>query len=100
VLFNGRVIFKQYIPKKQKCSGIKIYKLCVVARYTQYESIYGKGQAKCNTYGDSHICDRSLTSRVEGAGHKLFMNNFFSSPDLFDDLHKGDINYCGTIKTK
>jgi hypothetical protein len=28
VKFQGRVIFRQYIPKKRKCFGIKIYKLC------------------------------------------------------------------------
>jgi hypothetical protein len=28
VKFKGRVIFRQYIPKKKKDFGIKIYKLC------------------------------------------------------------------------
>jgi hypothetical protein len=28
VKFQGRVISRQYIPKKRKCFGIKIYKLC------------------------------------------------------------------------
>ena len=28
VMYKGRVIFRQYIPKKHKRSGIKIYKLC------------------------------------------------------------------------
>jgi hypothetical protein len=28
VLLKGRIVFKQYIPKKHKCFGIKIYKLC------------------------------------------------------------------------
>jgi hypothetical protein len=28
VLFTGRVIFKQCIPKKHRRFGIKIYKLC------------------------------------------------------------------------
>jgi len=29
MLFKGRVVFKQYIPKKNKRFGIKIYKLCL-----------------------------------------------------------------------
>jgi hypothetical protein len=34
VPFKGRVNFKQYIPKKHKCFGIKIYKLCDMSGYT------------------------------------------------------------------
>jgi hypothetical protein len=34
VLFRGRVVFKQYIPKKYKWFGIKIFKLCDVTGYT------------------------------------------------------------------
>ena len=33
----------------------------------------------------THATVRHLTSRVEGLGHKLFMDNFFSSPRLFDE---------------
>ena len=32
---------------------------------------------------------RYLTCRVEGLGHKTFMDNFFSSPRFFDDSHRG-----------
>jgi hypothetical protein len=39
-----------------------------------------------------------LTGRVQGLGHKLFMDNFFSSPRLFDDLEWHKINTCGTIQ--
>jgi len=28
----------------------------------------------------------NLRRVVEGLGHKLYMDNFFSTPDLFDDL--------------
>ena len=28
----------------------------------------------------------NLTRGVEGFGHKLYMDNFFSSPDLYDNL--------------
>ena len=34
----------------------------------------------------THATVRHLTRRVEVLGHILFMDNFFSSPRLFDDL--------------
>jgi hypothetical protein len=34
-----------------------------------------------------HMTVKSLTSRVEGFVHKLHIDSFFSSPDLFDGLH-------------
>jgi len=40
---------------------------------------------------------RSLTRRAEEAGHVLYMDNFSSSPDSFDDLHTRDIKFCGTV---
>jgi hypothetical protein len=40
VLFKGWVIFKQYIPKKHICFGIKIYKLCAMSDYTYDMDIY------------------------------------------------------------
>jgi hypothetical protein len=39
-----------------------------------------------------------FTARNELVGHKLYMDNFFSSPALFDDLHTETINFCGTIR--
>jgi sorbitol-specific phosphotransferase system component IIBC len=46
----------------------------------------------------THATMKSLTSRVETVGHKLYMDNFFSSPALFNDLHTRDINCCGTVR--
>jgi hypothetical protein len=46
----------------------------------------------------THATVRHLTCRVEGLGHKLFMDNFFSSPRLFDDLERCKINSCGTVQ--
>jgi hypothetical protein len=39
-----------------------------------------------------------LLRKVEGVGHKLFMDNYCSSPQLFSDLHKRKINSCGTVR--
>ena len=41
---------------------------------------------------------RHLTCRVEGLGHKIFRDNFFSSPRLFDDLDRRKINSCRTVR--
>jgi hypothetical protein len=40
VLFKGRVIFRQYIPKKDKCFGIRLYKLCEMTGYTYMMEVY------------------------------------------------------------
>ena len=46
-----------------------------------------------------HATVRRLTRRVEGLGHKLLMDNFLSSPRLFDDLGRHKINSCGTVRS-
>jgi len=45
----------------------------------------------------THTTVRHLTSRVEGLGHNIFKDNFFSSPRLFDDLDRHNINLCRTV---
>ena len=46
----------------------------------------------------THTAVGHLTSRIESLGHKIFMDNFFSSPRLFDDLVRHKINSCGTVR--
>jgi len=45
----------------------------------------------------THATVTNLTKGVEGLGHKLYMDNFFSSPDLFDDLVQKKIS-CWTVR--
>jgi hypothetical protein len=47
----------------------------------------------------THTKVNSLTIRVERVSHKLYMDNSFSPPDLFDDLHApAIIDCCGTVR--
>jgi len=94
VKYRGRVIFRQYIPKKRKCFGIKIYKLCDEAGYTCAMRVY---LGKDSQSATDNMTTTHATIRVEGLGHKLFMDNFFSSPRLFDDLDGHKINSCRTV---
>jgi hypothetical protein len=45
-------------------------------------------QHKAQDLTTTHTTATELSRKVEGWGHKLYMDNFFSSPALFDDLTK------------
>ena len=55
-------------------------------------------QSATDNMTTTHPTVRHLTHRVEGLGHKLFMDNFFSSPRLFVDLDGHKINSCGSVR--
>ena len=101
IKFKGRVIFRQYIPKKRKRFGIKIYKHCDESGCT-YDRVYlgTDSHSATDDMTATHATVRHLTSRVQGLGHKIFMDNFFSSPRLFDDLGRRKINSCGTVRPR
>jgi len=97
VKFKGRIIFRQYIPKKRKRFGVKIYKLCEESGYMYDMRVY-LGRDSHSATDDmtaTHATVRHLTSIVQGLGRKIFMDNFFSSPILFDDLDRRKINSRG-----
>jgi hypothetical protein len=56
VLFRGRVILKQYIPKKQKMFW------CKDLQNLRHEHMLGRGQAKCNTDDDDRDTCESTKS--------------------------------------
>jgi len=45
----------------------------------------------------THATVSDLTKKIQGRGHKLYMDNYFSSPDLFSDLATKQIYCCGTV---
>jgi len=100
VKFQGRVIFRQYIPKQRKCFGINIYKLCDESGYTYDMKVYLGSDSPSATEDmtATHATVRHLTCRVEGLGHKLFMYNFFSLPRIFEELLRRKIHSCGTVR--
>jgi len=46
----------------------------------------GKDRQQIAHLAAPHATMTDMTRRVEGFGHKLYTDNNFSSPDLFDDL--------------
>jgi len=89
VFFKGRVIFKQYTPKKHKRFGIKLYKPCDSKGYTYSMIVYlGKDRKHVTpSMKATHANVTGLAARSGHVGHKLHRGNFFPSPASFDDLH-------------
>jgi hypothetical protein len=100
VLFKGRVIFKWCIPKKYKWFGIKPYKLCDSKGYTYNMTVYLCKDGKCAipSMTATQATVIGLAGGIEYVRDKLYMDNFFSSQALFDDLHSNTINCCGTVR--
>ena len=99
VKFKGRALFKQYIPKKRKCFGIKMFKLCDSTGYTYDLNVYlGKDTQRAEQHlTATHATVTNMTRGVEGFWHKLYMDNFFSSPDLYDDLAQKKFYVVGQL---
>jgi len=100
VKFKGKILFNQYILKKCKRFSIKMFKLRDSTGYTYDMNVYlGKDRQRAAQHlSATHATVTNLTRGVEGFGHKLYMDKFFSSPDLFDDLAQKKITCCGTVR--
>ncbi|GFR29996.1 piggyBac transposable element-derived protein 4 [Trichonephila clavata] len=100
IKFKGRIHFKQYIPKKRKQWGLKMYKIADATGYTYDMRVYlGKDKKENLSTSATYNVVNAMTDCIKGKGHKVFMDSFFSSPELYRDLLKEKkINSCGTVR--
>ena len=65
-----------------------MFKLCDSTGYKYDMNVYlGKDRQRAAQHlTATHATVTNLTRGVEGFGHELYIENFFSSPHLFDDL--------------
>lgn len=98
--WKGRLGFRQYVPSKRSRYGIKIYKLSEsLSGYIWNFLVYtGKETEMLSTqglYGERIV--KSLLSDLTGKGHNLYLDRFFTSPSLAQELHCLKTNICGTV---
>jgi hypothetical protein len=82
VLLKGRVVFIQYISKKNMAFRINIFKLCDCNGYTNGMKVYLEKDRQRVTLDvtATHVTVKEMTRRVEGRGQKLYMDNFSHAP--------------------
>lgn len=103
LLFKGRLYFKQYIPKKRSRFGIKIFVLCdCETGFILDFIIYTGASTDCTeshpNLGKSGDVVASLLHPYLEKGHTIFLDNWYSSPELFGWLYDKTTNAVGTVR--
>lgn len=104
MLWKGRLGFRQYIPKKRKRFGIKFFVMCdsksgFVLDFIVYT---GKGtQYETDDNDQSGVTSKVVKTLLRpflNNNHVLYVDNWYSSPELFGWLKEKSTGACGTVK--
>ncbi|XP_062614645.1 piggyBac transposable element-derived protein 4-like [Saccostrea cucullata] len=120
--FKGRVHFRVYNPNKPNKFGIKLYQVCeassgyclgfdvyhgetdCVAAVDTLETEVDNGQGPTDHYGDLTMTSKivlgllSMTGLLS-KGHHVYMDNYYTSPELYEELDLLDTYACGTLRS-
>lgn len=99
VLWRGRLSFRQYIKNKRHKYGIKLYELCTHDGFILNILVYtGKGTIVHQDKGHTYEVVMRLMEKYLAKGHALFLDNFYNSVTLAEDLMEKQTNMCGTLQ--
>ena len=97
--FKGRSCMKVYKPQKPHKWGLNCWNLAESKTgYIWNSELY---QGKTNNQTEVGMTSRvvkSLCQPLYNKGHHIYMDNFFTSPDLFNDLADNQVGACGTLR--
>ena len=100
VKFKGKLSWKQFIKDKPARFGLKLFTLADADNgYVLSYKVY--------TGKDNAAVARGLAKRVVlelaepffNKGYNIFMDNYYTSVDLFEDLYTHGMQACGTCRT-
>jgi hypothetical protein len=96
MLYKGRVTFRKCLAINNEKFGIKIDKLCDSLCYTCGMIVcLGKQRQHVAAHiTATHGTVLRVIRRDDGLSHEIFMDNYFSSPALLDDLCQRKIYAC------
>ena len=107
--WKGRLRFKVYNPRKPARFHIKIFQMCeATSGYILGFSVY-TGKNSCT---DDTICvDPQCTTTTKvvmslanqcqllDKGHRIYFDNYYSSPELLEELLHRNTSSCGTVRS-
>ena len=109
--FKGRLRFKVYNPMKPNRFHIKLYQVSESSTgYILAFHVYtGKNLACISTASQPLDPECTKTTRIVlgllessellDKGHHVYMDNYYTSPELFSELYYRETYACGTVRT-
>ncbi|XP_042871046.1 piggyBac transposable element-derived protein 4-like [Penaeus japonicus] len=103
MLWKGRLGFRQYIPSKRHRYGIKAFVLCDCQTGYILDIIpYTGKDTALDRHADVGVSGSVVLTMLgpyKGRGHIVYLDNWYSSPLLFSNLHALKIGACGTVRS-
>lgn len=97
---KSRISFIQYMPKKPKKFGIKLWVLCesLSGYCLQFQIYTGKCETGATEHGLAYRVVFDLLEDYLDKGYHLYLDNFYTSLRLISDLAGRGTFACGTIR--
>lgn len=100
VPFKGRSKYKQYIPSKPHKWGIKVWTLA--ESKTGYVSNWDLYRGQLPNDGTNRTATHRIVMKacqpILDKGYHIYCDNFFTSPNLFQELADHQTGACGTLR--
>ena len=100
VKFRGRLSFRQYLPAKPTKYGIKVWMRADPTNgYTNEFQVYTGREGNVRETGLAARVVMDLTSRIWGRHHIVNTDNYFTSPELANQLLRQNTYLRGTVRS-
>lgn len=99
IAWRGNLSFRVYMPDKPDKFGVKLFMLCDSTNgYCSRFEMYHGSQETQSDKGKIYDLVMRLINPYLGKGHKLYVDNYYTSPILFHDLFHRQTGACGTMR--
>ncbi|KAL7406584.1 hypothetical protein ABVT39_022659 [Epinephelus coioides] len=98
VKLKGRLAFRQYLPLKPTKWGVNVWVMAETSTgYVANFQVY-TGREGTQEKGLAHRVVMDLSTPYYGSHLSIYMENFYSGVELFQDMKSKGLNACGTVR--
>lgn len=98
IAFKGRTNMMQYMPQKPHKWGIKAWVLAEAKTGYIYNWEVYRGATGNTETGLTKNVVMDICKPIYGNRHHVYMDNYFSSPELYESLAQQELGACGTLR--